>query len=119
MLVIFGTFFSCFTDVNAKPTNDNQVNCDTLEAMFITLLNPLSVEIILERIGGQGMSYSLSDAKILDIERPEVGGFRFITTIRYNSYTGPHNPPYGIEILTYDITASGAKLLNYTHKIIN
>lgn len=109
------SFLFFIPSIEANPSTTNNKDCSSLEAMFLTLLNENASKVILDRIGQSGMSYALSDAKIIKIERPEPGGFEFITTVRFHSFTGPHNPPYGTETLTYEITPFGAKLLHYHH----
>lgn len=60
-------------------------------------------------------NFGLYDIEILDIKRPHEGGFEFIVTLQVPTYVGAHNPPYGLEIITFNIKPGRVELINYQH----
>ncbi|EEL37375.1 DUF3888 domain-containing protein [Bacillus toyonensis] len=92
----------------------NIVNQDFYDS-YNTLLAPYASKAIRKKLG-PNHQYSLTDAKILKVERFPKENFSFIVTVQYKTYTGAHNPPNGIETVTFNIDPSGVKVINFVHK---
>lgn len=90
-----------------------------LKDVFITTLDPHIYKAIRDYYNEKGIpmrSYALWDAKILKINRLEKNGFSFKVTIQIRTYTGPHNPPEGVETMTFNISPFGVKILEFAHR---
>ncbi|MFJ6034388.1 DUF3888 domain-containing protein [Bacillus toyonensis] len=92
----------------------NIVNQDFYDS-YNTLLAPYASKAIRNKLG-PNHQYSLTDAKILKVERFPKENFSFIVTVQYKTYIGAHNPPNGIETVTFNIDPSGVKVINFVHK---
>ncbi|HDR7386161.1 TPA: DUF3888 domain-containing protein [Bacillus toyonensis] len=92
----------------------NIVNQDFYDS-YNTLLAPYASKAIRNKLG-PNHQYSLTDAKILKVERFPKENFSFIVTVQYKTYTGAHNPPNDIETVTFNIDPSGVKVINFVHK---
>ncbi|PER08601.1 hypothetical protein COK25_02630 [Bacillus cereus] len=90
---------------------DNQEFYDS----YNTLLAPYASQVIRRKLGPDHQ-YSLTDTKIIKIERFPEENFNFIVTVQYKTYIGAHNPPNGIETITFNINPSGVKVINFVHK---
>lgn len=59
--------------------------------------------------------FDIYDAGILSIKK--IGEkFRFEVVVQIETYTGPHNPPGGIDTITISTGPMGTKVVNYIHK---
>jgi hypothetical protein len=104
--------------------NNNSVyaeleNKKLLQDTLLTTLNPYIYEAVqdyYEQMGEQSRSYDLYDAKILQLHRERPGEFSFFIVIQINTFVGPHNPPYGIEIISLKVTPSKIQVINYLHR---
>ncbi|MGF9964228.1 DUF3888 domain-containing protein [Bacillus rhizoplanae] len=70
---------------------------------FLVLLDPYAKEAINEKYPNR--SYGLWNAEILKVTRVSSGfsQFDFIVKVKYDTYTGPHNPPEGPVTITFDV----------------
>jgi hypothetical protein len=107
--------------IKQQYTNKPSLNLEEikdLKDVFITILDLDINKAISDYYTKKSIpmrSYALWDAKILQIRRLEEGGFSFKVTIQIRTYTGPHNPPEGVETMTFNISPFGVKLLDFVH----
>lgn len=117
---------SLFTHPLVGSANFNSINNENLHDSFLTLLNPYVYKIIDEKVG-KDRSYALYDAKIISIARnvpgetPEEkkyneGVYDFTVKVQYRTFVGAHNPPLGLETLTFKIDPGEVTLLHFNHK---
>lgn len=67
---------------------------------------------------GEPTQYALYDAKVNGITRPGTD-FTFEITVSVPTFHGPHNPPYGLETMTFRVKPGGnITLIKYEHKDI-
>ncbi|MFF3024177.1 DUF3888 domain-containing protein [Gottfriedia sp. NPDC057948] len=70
---------------------------------FLVLLDPYARKAINNKYPSR--SYGLWNAEILDVNR-KTGGYSqydFTIKVKYDTYTGPHNPPEGPVTITFDV----------------
>lgn len=84
---------------------------------YNTLLSPYASKAIRSKLGAD-RSYSLTDAKILNIVRLSEGSFDFKVTVQYRTYTGAHNPPESLATIIFKVDASGVKVLDFKNRNI-
>lgn len=90
-----------------------------LKDTFITMLNPYIEREVFQYYEGSSQGsrqYGLYDAKIVRMDRNIEGGFSFDVTVQVFTFIGPHNPPYGMETITFHIDPGKVTTLNYEHK---
>jgi hypothetical protein len=69
---------------------------------FLVLLDPYAGKAINKKYPNR--NYGLWNAEILEIKRISDGSqYHFNVKVKYDTYTGPHNPPEGPVTLTFDI----------------
>ena len=104
-------------------TIPNQSNANTTQELldqkglydsFISLLDPYASKEIHKRYPNR--SYGLYDVEVKSIQRSVDGEYTFKVTVIYKTYEGPHNPPYGIETLTFMVSVGNVELLHYKHE---
>lgn len=98
----------------AKPAfsyHTENSNSDSL----ISLLLYDDIDKAIQDYFGKPTQFALYDAKITKISQID-NEFSYKVTIEVPSFNGPHNPPYGLEILTFTISPGECKLESYTHK---
>ena len=91
------------------------IDQQSIQDALLTTLQPYISEGIMDYYGYH-KSYGLYDAKLLNIQREEDGGFSFTVEVQVNTFETAENPPYGKETLQFGISAKGVKLLDYAHK---
>ena len=110
-LVIF-TFSCCVSAEAAK------VNPDPYQRIVVTMLYPDIDKAIQAYYGETIRGYDLYDAKIRKLESLR-GWSDFNVTVDVETFYGPHNPPYGLERMTFYISlGEEPKLIQYEHKNI-
>ncbi|MES1042839.1 DUF3888 domain-containing protein [Peribacillus simplex] len=80
---------------------------------FLTFLNPYAEEAIRKKYPER--SYALWNAEILEVTR-KTGGYSqydFIVKVKYDTYTGPFNPPEGFVTLTFNVTIEGVTVTEF------
>ncbi|MDA1877460.1 MULTISPECIES: DUF3888 domain-containing protein [Bacillus] len=82
---------------------------------YNTLLAPYASETIRSKLGPEHQ-YSLTDAKIINIERSQKYTFTFIVVAKYRTYTNAHNPPNHVVTITYNVSPSGVKVIDFKQK---
>ncbi|MFB8423860.1 MULTISPECIES: DUF3888 domain-containing protein [Priestia] len=93
----------------AKPT----VNEKYLQTSFLMLLDPYATKVIEEKVG-KDRSYNYFETQILSIKKLEEGGY--IVKVLYKTYTGPFNPPFGLETITFKIQSGSVEVIGFNHK---
>lgn len=85
------------------------------DSAIAILLSPY-IDKAIEDYYGERTQYALYDAKVNSIT--QVGrNFVYKIIISVPTFHGPHNPPYGLEIMTFTIKSGGLVTLdNYEHK---
>ncbi|MFL0507181.1 DUF3888 domain-containing protein [Ureibacillus sp. 179-F W5.1 NHS] len=80
---------------------------------FLALLDPYAEEAIRKKYPER--SYALWDAEILEVTRKTAGysQYDFNVKVKYDTYTGPFNPPEGFVILTFDVNIDGVKVIEF------
>ena len=71
---------------------------------FLMLLDPYAEKAI--RTKYPDRSYSLWNAEILSVKRISGGfsNYDFVVKVKYDTFTGPHNPPEGPVAITFSVT---------------
>lgn len=90
---------------------ENILNKDFYDS-YNTLLAPYASKTIRSKLGPDHQ-YSLTDAKIIKIERPPKYTFTFIVVAKYKTYTNAHNPPNHVVTITYNVSPSGVTVINF------
>lgn len=106
---MIGLFFGIVMAVSfLNPLDTEAVNTDDQEFYdsYNTLLAPYASQVIRRKLG-PAHQYSLTDTKIIKIERFPEENFNFIVTVQFKTYIGAHNTPNGIETITFNIDPSG------------
>ncbi|MGC9933902.1 DUF3888 domain-containing protein [Priestia aryabhattai] len=90
-----------YTEAAPQPSI-KQKHTDFYDA-FLMLLNPYAEKAI--RTKYPDRSYSLWNADILSVKRVSGGfsNYDFVVKVKYDTFTGPHNPPEGTVIITFSV----------------
>ncbi|MED4067517.1 DUF3888 domain-containing protein [Priestia megaterium] len=90
-----------YTEAAPQPSI-KQKHTDFYDA-FLMLLNPYAEKTI--RTKYPDRSYSLWNADILSVKRVSGGfsNYDFVVKVKYDTFTGPHNPPEGPVIITFSV----------------
>lgn len=120
--------------VAEKPTNEDlykealltliSVNLDAkieqpdYKLIYDTLITSLDPSIQKEIINYYGYlkQYGLYDAKILSITREHEGSFDFNVEVQVTTFEHAHDPPYGKETITFNISPFGIKTISFKHE---
>jgi hypothetical protein len=75
--------------------------------VFLVLLDPYARKAINKKYPSR--SYRLWNAEILEVNRKTRGysQYDFTIKVKYDTYTGPHNPPEGPVTITFDAKLDG------------
>ncbi|WP_405172766.1 DUF3888 domain-containing protein [Paenibacillus sp. FSL H8-0280] len=107
---------SLYTDVTyADPESVQEEN---YKPLALTMLNPYIYREITNYYQANHMlvpSYGLYDIHVLELKRRTQGGYNFRTVLEVRTFYGPHNPPYGKEIITFEIDPANVTMVNYVH----
>ncbi len=87
---------------------------ENLRDTLLTLLTP-ALDQAVKSVYGEPKQFDLFNAKINRIDRPQKGGFHFIVDVTIQTFEGAHNPPYGKDTFTFDVTPEKTTLLKSTH----
>ncbi|MGG0309105.1 DUF3888 domain-containing protein [Priestia megaterium] len=90
-----------YTEAAPQPSI-KQKHTDFYDA-FLMLLNPYADKAI--RTKYPDRSYSLWNADILSVKRVSGGfsNYDFVVKVKYDTFTGPHNPPEGPVVITFSV----------------
>ena len=74
---------------------------------FLVLLDPYAGKAINNKYPNR--SYGLWNAEILEVKRKTDGysQYDFTVKVKYDTYTGPHNPPEGPVTIIFDVKLDG------------
>lgn len=114
-LVILFLVTSMLIQPLATKAGETTIDQQTIQDALLTTLQPYISEGIIDYYGYH-KSYGLYDAKIVNIQREEDGGFSFTVEVQVNTFETAENPPYGKETMQFGISAKGVKLLDYAHE---
>ncbi|WYP26999.1 DUF3888 domain-containing protein [Alkalihalobacillus sp. FSL W8-0930] len=76
---------------------------------ILTLLFPETVKEIKKQFPDR--SFDLWNAEILAMNNVNNEDYSIKLSVKYNTYTGAHNPPEGNIVVTYFITLDGVRVL--------
>jgi hypothetical protein len=95
----------------APQSSIKQKHTDFYDA-FLMLLNPYAEKAI--RTKYPARSYSLWNADILSVKRVSGGfsNYDFVVKVKYDTFTGPHNPPEGPVLITF-LVKNEVKVLKF------
>lgn len=96
---------------SAEPVVKNQDLKDSL----LATLNPHIFNAVVGYYGAP-KQYDLFDAEILDLQNIKPGSFDFTATIRITTFSGSHNPPYGIDTIKMSINSYQVIVEKFEHK---
>ncbi|MCH7321595.1 DUF3888 domain-containing protein [Solibacillus sp. MA9] len=97
--------------VSQSEQPDYKLIYDTL----ITTLDP-SIQKEIINYYGYPKQYGLYDAKILSITREHEGSFGFNAEVQVTTFEHAHDPPYGKETITFNISPFGIKTISFQHE---
>ena len=96
------------TSVFAK--TQNEISCEDTEQVLLRLLYAPAQEAIAEYYGEPRQYW---EGKILSVQK---GAPYYEVVMQVETFYGPHNPPYGIETMTFGIAAGKVKLQKFEHQ---
>ncbi|MDH6427240.1 MULTISPECIES: DUF3888 domain-containing protein [unclassified Paenibacillus] len=97
--------------ISANP-DDQELLC---KQALLNALNP-TISNAVNGYYGSPQQFGIYDAEVIKIERDQNGAFLFNVTVRVKTFTGPHNPPYGIETMTIAIDSAYPMVIDYKHQ---
>lgn len=99
----------------AQPVISEKVEKVEKDALLTILLPAISTAIT--GYYGKPRQYGLYDADILSLTRiVNEGQYTFKVKVLVRTFVGPHNPPYGNEIVTLTIDPSGIHVEEFIHR---
>ncbi|WP_075618478.1 DUF3888 domain-containing protein [Paenisporosarcina indica] len=87
-----------------------EIHSDFYDVLLV-LLDPYARKVINKEYPNR--SYALWDAEILEVKRL-TGGYShydFTVKVKYDTYTGPFNPPEGPITLTFHVTTEAVSVI--------
>lgn len=103
----------------AKQINIDISNEKIQESMYkesmLILLYPYVTEAV-DKYYGEIKQFDLTNAKILNIIKPNKEVAEYYIVVQVETFTGAHNPPRGIETITINTSPMGTKVINYKHE---
>ncbi|MDQ0229230.1 DUF3888 domain-containing protein [Metabacillus malikii] len=84
--------------------------------IYDTLITTLFPSVDKEIINYYGYPKQYEDAKILSITREHEGSFDFNTEVQVTTFEHAHDPPYGKETMTFNISPYGVKTISFQHE---
>lgn len=84
--------------------------------LYDTLITTLFPSIDKEIINYYGYPKQFEDAKILSITRNHEGSFDFNAEVQVTTFEHAHDPPYGKETITFNISPFGVKTISFKHE---
>ncbi|WP_260285079.1 DUF3888 domain-containing protein [Peribacillus aracenensis] len=105
--------------LSAQPNRINSAETElNNKLIYDALLTSLDLYISEEVVNYYGYykQYGLFDAKIIRIIRQSEGSFSFRVTVQVITFEHAHNPPYGKETITFDVSPFGVKVINFVHE---
>lgn len=84
--------------------------------IYDTLITTLFPSVDKEIINYYGYPKQYEDVKILSITREHEGSFDFNAEVQVTTFEHAHDPPYGKETMTFNISPFGVKPLSFQHE---
>lgn len=103
------------TFLKAANINQDESKEKLKNDLLLSVFTPYISKAI-ENYYGELRQFDLWDAKIISIKRLEPGSFNFETAVSVTTFKGPHNPPYGLEVVTIRIGDTGINVVDFKHK---
>lgn len=103
-----------FVGKETTTLNGDTIVSPEATAVIALLLNPY-IRVAIDNYFGEPTQYALYDATIKEISQVN-NDFIYKVTISVPTFHGAHNPPYGIETMTFTIRSGGAVLNDYVHQ---
>ncbi|PEF22872.1 DUF3888 domain-containing protein [Bacillus pseudomycoides] len=104
-IIFYGIIITFFFISPLKGKATNVCNKDS----YNTLLAPYASQVIRKQLGTYHQ-YSLTETKVIKVERYPKGTFNFLVTTEYHTYVNAHNPPNYKVTITFNIDPSGVKV---------
>lgn len=101
-------------EVTALSSDKNLVEPSPKDSAIIILLYPNITEAI-NNYFGEPTQVALYDATVNSVIK-ENTFFRYRVSVTVPTFHGPHNPPYGLETMTFQIKPGSVILEEYVHK---
>ncbi len=95
--------------------NLSSINTEANSVIYLLLYDEIDKAI--QNYYGKPTQFALYDSKITNISQIN-NEFSYKVTIEVPTFNGPHNPPYGLEILTFIISPDIIILENYEHILL-
>jgi|SRR5690625_3189164 len=114
-VLLIGLFIIFIQPNKINAEQRSNVDQKLLRDILITLLDPYISEGI-EHYYGYRKSYSLYDAKIIDLSREEESEFSFKVKIQVNTFEAAHNPPYGKETILLEVDLDQVRVIKFNHQ---
>lgn len=115
-IVLVLTFFTSGVMLsNIGKTETDKVSAEEKHSdsydVLLVLLDPEARKVINKEYPNR--SYALFDAEILQVKRLTGGysNYDFTVKIKYDTYTGPLNPPQGPITITFHVTTEGVSVV--------
>lgn len=92
------------------------INERVMQGFILGVLSNYMFEAV-DKYYGEPRMFDLYDAKIIEM-KPLKDGERFSSEIKVQiqTYVGPHNPPYGIDTITFIQDFGDIKVTKFEHK---
>jgi hypothetical protein len=113
-----GTSVNAEMDLDSKykeVINETEIDYKLIYDVLITTLDPY-IEKEIVHYYGYPKQYGLYDEKILSVIRKPEGQFSFKVKIQVTTFEHAHDPPYGKETITFDISPFGVKVIEFKHE---
>ena len=83
----------------------------------IALLLYKNIDEAIQNYYGEPTQFALYDATVTNISQID-NQFRFNVSVAVPTFHGAHNPPFGLETITFEVSTNGITLISYEHKNI-
>ncbi|MED4886434.1 DUF3888 domain-containing protein [Lysinibacillus fusiformis] len=112
LLTLFatGVMLSNKDTVEAENVGAEKIHSDLYDVLLV-LLDPEARKVINKEYPNR--SYALWNAEILEIKRltGRYSQYDFTVKVKYDTYTGPFNPPEGPITITFHVTTDGVSVV--------
>ena len=95
---------------------DAQSEQPDYKLIYDTLITTLFPSIEKEIINYYGYPKLFEDEKILSITREHEGSYDFNVEVQVTTFEHAHDPPYGKETMTFNISPFGVKTISFKHE---
>ncbi|MBD8521241.1 DUF3888 domain-containing protein [Lysinibacillus fusiformis] len=113
LLTLFstGVMLSNKDTAEAENVGAEKIHSDLYDVLLV-LLDPEARKVINKEYPNR--SYALWNAEILEVKRltGRYSQYDFTVKVKYDTYTGPFNPPKGPITITFHVTTDGVSVVN-------